>query len=49
MNLRKGVVIINSGHRAGKEKVAQWCFVRKVFLKFRKIHRKIPVPEPLFQ
>ena len=30
------------------EAVAQRCSVKKVFLKFRKIHRKTPVPEPLF-
>ena len=26
----------------------QRCYVRNMFLKFRKIHRKTPVPEPLF-
>ena len=30
------------------EGVTQRCSVKKVFLKFRKIHRKAPVPEPLF-
>ena len=25
------------------------CSIKKVFLKFRKIHRKTPVPEPLFK
>ena len=26
----------------------QRCYVKNMFLKFRKIHRKTPVPEPLF-
>ena len=30
------------------EAVAQRCSVKKVFKTFRKIHRKTPVPEPLF-
>ena len=30
------------------EAVAQWCSIKNVFLKIRKIHMKTPVPEPLF-
>ena len=30
------------------EAVAQRCSVKKVFLEFRKIHRKTPVSESLF-
>ena len=32
----------------GLEAVVRTCSIEKVFLKFRKIHRKIPVPESLF-
>ena len=31
-----------------REVVVQRCSFKNVFLKFRKIHRKTPVPEPLF-
>ena len=31
------------------EAVVQICYVKKVFLKLHKIHRKTPVPESLFQ
>ena len=30
------------------EDVAWKCSVKKMFLKFRKIHKKMPVPESLF-
>ena len=31
----------------GSEAVIRMCFVKQVFLKFCKTHRKAPVPEPL--
>ena len=31
-----------------KKGVSKSCYVKKMFLKFRKIHRKTPVPESLF-
>ena len=30
------------------KEVAQWCSVKKMFLKFRKIHWKTPMSESLF-
>ena len=48
--LRKSIIWLYSmyGIVPVSEAVAQRCSAKKVFLKFRKIHRKTPVLESLF-
>ena len=38
----------SNGLNSDAEEVVRRCSVKKVFLKFYKIHRKTPVPESLF-
>ena len=40
--------VASNGLKSDAEAVVRRCSVKKMFLKFPKIHRKTPVPEALF-
>ena len=46
--LKNSVLILKKFKVKNKEAVAQRCYVQNLLLKISQIHRKIPVPESLF-